>query len=142
MAKGKEAAKFVRFACTLEWANLATPNEMSGKYEFDACGLSPKTIDALEALGIEVKVSEKHPDKGAFVKIRSARPIPAFDTDGDKLDGNNVGNGTKAIVIAGSYDWKFKGKTGTSASCRKLTITDLVEYDGGEPDDSEVEDTL
>lgn len=142
MAK-KEAAKFVRFACVLEWANLSTPNEMSGKYEFDACNLNPKTIEALEALGLEVKVSEKHPDKGAFIKIRSARPIPAYDSEtGEKLDGNTVGNGTKAIVIAGAYEWTFKNKKGISATCRKLTITDLIEYDGAEPDESEVEDTL
>jgi hypothetical protein len=135
-------AKFVRLAATIEWAFLNRTNEYSGKYEFDACNLAPKAVEALEAMGIEVKVSEKRPEKGHYIKCRSSRPIKAVDEDGDPVDGEIVGNGTKAILTIGSYEWKFKGKKGISPTCRKFIVTELVEYDGGDPDEDEIEDAL
>ena len=135
-------AKFVRLAATIEWAFLNRPNEMSGKYEFDACNLAPKAVEALESIGIEVKVSEKRPEKGQYIKCRSSRPIKVIDQEGDPVDPETVGNGTKAILVIGSYDWKFKGKKGTSPTCRKFVITELVEFTGGEPDEDEIEDVL
>lgn len=138
----KDTAKFVRLAATIEWAFLTTPNEMSGKYEFDACNLTPKAVEALESIGVEAKVSEKRPEKGHYIKIRSKRPIKAVDEDGDPVDGEGMGNGTKAILVVGSYDWKFKNKKGTSPTVRKFIVTEFVEYTGGEPGEDEIEDVL
>lgn len=143
MAKAKQqAAKFVRFKAEIYWANLERLGEQSGKYEFNACNLNDKTVEALENLGLEVKMKEKNPEMGRYVTFRSKRPIPAYDEDGDRLDGSLVGNESEAIITAGAYDWEFKGKKGTSATCKKLVITDLKEYTGGPVNEDEVEETL
>lgn len=138
----KKEAKFVRLAATIEWAYLAKPNDMSGKYEFDATRLAPKAVKALEdVLGIQVKVSEEKPEKGSYIKLRSARPIRVYDEDGDEIDNATVGNGTKAILTIGAYDWTFKAKSGTSPTCKKFIVTDLVVFGEGF-NEEEVEEVL
>lgn len=142
MATKQQAAKFIRFKAVIYWAQLAEPNELSGKYEFKACNLNDKTVEAFEALGCTVNVSEKHPEMGQFVVFRSAKPMKAVDEEGDAVQADIIGNGSEAIITAGSYDWKFKNKTGTSATLKKLIITKLEEYAGGDVDEDEVEETL
>jgi hypothetical protein len=52
-----------------------------------------------------------------------------------------VGNGSKAKAVINPYEWKYKNKKGVSPSLRKLVITELIEYGGGNNanlDDDEV----
>lgn len=120
---------------TVYWANLASKNSMSGKYQFDLCNLSSAAVSALEERGM--KPRNKGDEKENFITIRSTHPIRALNTSGDEI-GCLVGNGSQAAVVVGSYDWNnpVTNKLGRSPSCQKLVITDLNEYteQGGDID--------
>ena len=118
----------VKVKAEVMWAFLNKPNEMSGKFQVDLCNLSDKAVGALEEMGIEVKTKE---GKGAYVTSKSTRPIAAYDDGGSLLEGDILGNGSKAAAIITPYAWSFKGKKGVSPSLRKMVITELVPYTGG-----------
>lgn len=118
----------VKIKAEVMWAFLNKPNEMSGKYQVDLCNLSDKAVSALEDMGIEVKTKE---GKGAYVTCKSTRPIAAYDDGGTLIEGDILGNGSKAAVIISPYAWSFKGKKGVSPSLRKMVVTELVPYTGG-----------
>ena len=118
----------VKVKAEVMWAFLNKPNEMSGKYQVDLCNLSDKAVSALEDMGIEVKTKE---GKGAYVTCKSTRPIAAYDDGGTLIEGDILGNGSKAAVIISPYAWSFKGKKGVSPSLRKMVVTELVPYTAG-----------
>jgi hypothetical protein len=118
----------VKVKAEIMWAFLNKPNEMSGKFQVDLCNLSDKAVGALEEMGIEVKTKE---GKGAYVTCKSTRPIAVYDDGGSLLEGDILGNGSKAAAIITPYEWSFKGKKGVSPSLRKMVITELVPYTGG-----------
>jgi hypothetical protein len=95
------------------WASLTRKNEMADAYMVDLCNLSDKAV----------------PEQGKYITCKSQRPIKAFDTDNEEIV-EDIGNGSKAICMIGSYAWTYKNKKGVSPSLTKLVITDLVEYAG------------
>ena len=110
------------------WASLNRKNEMADAYMVDLCNLSDKAVAALEDMGISVQENlEKKPEQGKYITCKSQRPIKAFDTDNEEIV-EDIGNGSKAICMVGSYPWTYKNKKGVSPSLAKLVITDLVEY--------------
>lgn len=128
----------VKLKADVMWAQLDKVNEMSGKYQVNLCNLSDAAVLALEELGIVVAEKE---GQGRFITCKSANPIKAFDADGDEIVGVKVGNGSKAKAVINPYEWKYKNKKGVSPSLRKLVITELIEYGGGNNanlDDDEV----
>lgn len=118
----------VTVAGDMYWCNLTEPNQMSNKYQFDLCNLSERACDALDALGISVKANEKRPEQGAYITLKSSSPISAFTEDGEEID-CRIGNGSKAKVRVGFYDWKYQKKSGRSPSAKRIVVTDLIEYD-------------
>lgn len=129
--------KPVKIKATVMWAFLNTRNEMSGKYQVDLCNISDADAKALKGIGIQVKENENKPEKGKFITCKSVKyEIDAYDAHGDKIEGN-VGNGSQATAVIGTYDWKFKNKIGTSPSLKKLTITELVEYNPSNEEEEE-----
>lgn len=118
---------------TLYWANLTTENEESGKYQVDLGNLSEAAVDKLEEMGLEVNYKE---DRGDYITCKSTRPIRALDAETkEDIAHIGVGNGTKAVAAVGTYEWTYKKKKGVSASLKRLTITDLVQYGGDDVDD-------
>ena len=115
----------VKLKATVMWASLNKPNQMSGKYQVDLCDLSDAAVKALESLGLEVKMKE---GKGHFITAKSTRPIFAYDDGGSPIDGDIVGNGSKANVLVTRYPYNFRGKQGFGASVQKMVVTDLKEY--------------
>jgi len=121
----------LKLKATVYWANLNRKNEMADAYTVDLCNLSDKAVAALEDMGISVQENlEKKPEQGKYITCKSQRPIKAFDTDNDEIV-EDIGNGSKAICMIGSYSWTYKNKKGVSPSLAKLVITDLVEYASG-----------
>ena len=120
----------LKLKCDIYWAQLNRKNEMADAYTVDLCNLSDKAVAALEDMGISVQENaEKKPEQGKYITCKSQKPIKAFDTDGvDVVE--DIGNGSKAICMVGSYAWTYKNKKGVSPSLVKLVITDLVEYAG------------
>lgn len=118
------------------WAELSKANQYSGKYQFNLCNLSDAAVDALEMNGMQVRVNDKKPEQGRYITMRSNRVIPAYNTSGDQLH-EEIGNGSTATVRVGHYDWNSpQGGKGRSPSCMKLTIRDLVVYQGADDGDS------
>lgn len=119
--------QLVPVAATLYWANLDRVNEMSGKYQVDLGNLSEKAVNALEMLGLAV--NNKGDDRGSFITVKSNYPIEPEFVNSDAVDSGMIGNGTKANVGIGFYDWEFRGKKGRSPSVKgKMRITDLHVY--------------
>lgn len=131
----------IKFNATLEWANLTTPNEMSGKYQVDLCNLSDKASNALKAMGLTVRSREDKPEKGNYITCKSTNQIKAVMQDGYDVE-TMVGNGSKAVATVGFYDWTFKGKKGRSPSLKRLTITELVSFEPVDDSLDDVEETL
>ena len=116
------------------WAFLNRTNDMSGKYQVDLCNLSPKAVEALESIGLRVMERE---GKGRFITCKSSHPIKAYDSTGKEMHEVEVGNGSEAVATVGFFEWSFKGKKGVSPSLKKLKITNLVEYSGGDAAEEE-----
>lgn len=126
------------------WAELTTTNKFSGKYQFCLCNLSDAAVEALEMNGMQVRTDDKKPEQGRFITMRSKNPIRAYNTSGDQLN-DSIGNGSTATVRVGHYDWnRPAGGKGRSPSCQKLTIRDLVVYEGSAAadDNSDLEAAL
>ena len=111
---------------TLFWAQLQNKNDLSGKFQVDLCDLSPKAVEQITQMGIEIV--NKGDERANYITCKSQNMIRAYDTNGEEV-GALVGNGTKAKAVIGSYDWTFKTKKGRSPSLQKLVITDLVVFD-------------
>jgi len=116
----------VKVNCTVHWAFLKKPNEMSGKFELVLGNLSDTAVTNLKGAGIKVHYKEDKPEQGNYITCRSTLPIEAVDESGNPVTAL-IGNGSRAIATVGSYEWTFKNKTGVSPALRKIVITELVE---------------
>ena len=132
----------LKLKADIYWASLNRKNEMADAYTVDLCNLSDKAVAALEEMGISVQENaEKKPEQGRYITCKSQRPIKAFDPDNEEIV-EDVGNGSKAICMIGSYAWTYKNKKGVSPSLAKLVITDLVVFAGGGNISADDEDVL
>jgi len=131
----------VKLRADVMWASLNRVNEMSQKYQVDLCNLSDAAVKAFEDMGITCKHKE---EQGYFITCKSNNPIRAYDKDGDLIEGVMIGNGSKAVAMVGSYEWKWKNKEGVSPSLKKLIIEELVAFegDGPEPDEMDEDEIL
>jgi hypothetical protein len=109
------------------WANMDVVNEASGKYQLDLCNLSEAAVAKLKSLNISVL--EKTDGRDSYVTIKSTHTLDAFDVNGERIN-QRIGNGSEALAMLTYYDWPAKFGPGRSASLVKLTITNLVSFDG------------
>jgi hypothetical protein len=100
-------------------------------------------VKALEELGITVRSNaEKRADEGHYITCKSNYKIDAFDSKGDLIPAEvKIANGSKATAVISFYEWNYRGKKGISPSIRKLTITNLIEYNGAKANE-EMDDVL
>ena len=115
----------------LEWAHLAKPNEMSGKFQVDVCQLDKDTVKQLKALGLEVQdgKAKGKEGKGFYVTPKATRPVTIVDAKKNSIDvAESIGNGTTAKVAIRAFDYNYKGKSGVGAGLQAIQIIELVEY--------------
>src|SRR5690242_7095050 len=94
----------------LEWAELTRKNAMSDKYQVVLTQLSDNAVEVLASeLGI-TNVQHRE-DRGNFITVKSSFPIHAYDEAENEMN-EIVGNGTKAVVALGAYEWNYNGKKG------------------------------
>jgi hypothetical protein len=93
-------------------------------------------------MGIEVRTRDDKPEKGNFITCKSSIPIKVFAADGEDLSNVAIGNGSKAVVLLSSYEWKYKNKSGVSPSIKKMVIEELQSYDSPEDGDDDDDDVL
>lgn len=140
-----DTIKPIKVKAELFWAqSMHTPSTMSGKYEVTLANLSEAAVKALETIGLTVRTRADKPDQGFFLVCKSAKfPLQAYDEQGKEIPASvQIANGTKATAVLGAFSWKSPtGKRGTSATMKKLVVTELIEYnaDGATAD---AEDSL
>lgn len=123
--------KPVKVAGELFWSTYMNTfntkfNEDNDKYECTLGGLSAKACEALEELGIKIK--ERDP-MGKYVVGKSKYAFEPVDQDGNPVDINKIGNGTKVVALVSSYRHKMSAKFGAAPSISKLIVTELKVYD-------------
>ena len=122
---------------TAYWASLTRPNEKFEPMWRVDLAVDDKTADDLKSKGIALKetviddttiknvvtfkrkVSKSNGDRNSQPTLVDATKKPL-----DKI----VGNGSKIRVMYKSYDWNYKGKTGTGLDLQAAQVLDLVEY--------------
>ena len=128
----------------VNWANVFTVNEMSGKYSIDVIELTPKQVKDFEKEGVNVREKE---GQGKFVTIKSTGKVPVYDSrrkpwPEDKL----IGNGSVCRVAWSTYDWNKNGKSGRSAGLQAVVVMEHVPYESVDKDELfdglEVEDDV
>jgi len=120
---------------TLYWPWLRTYNPKFGatKYEVDIGNLDKAAIKSLKDIGLEVK--DKGTEMGSFIKAKTKFHVSVTDEDGEEVDAQKVGNGTKAKIEVFAYDSKaFPGKLYNGLS--DIVVTELVVYGGNSDGDA------
>jgi hypothetical protein len=124
-------SKIIKIKATVMWAFLNRRNDLSDSYQVELTNLSNSAVNALEELGVTVNKRDDKPEKGFYIACKSKKyPIGVMDEDGNDLDPDSIGNGTKVIAAISTYEWKFKNKVGVSPTIVKngLVVTELVTY--------------
>ena len=131
--------KSIAIQADIFWACTQHPNPSADKeqYTVNLSNLSDKAAKALEEMGIAVRSdSVKRPDEGKYITCKSNYKIDAFNANGDTIPADiKIANGSKANAIVSFYEWNYRGKKGVSPSLKKLTITDLIEYNANKVDE-------
>jgi len=132
----------VKFNATLMWGYLDKKDEEGspqasqypdGKYKVTLTQLNEAAVNAINSLGLKnPPKAHKAEEHGTVLTPKSNIPIEVVDTDDNPIPGNQVGWGTKASVLLGSYDCKY----GRFATIKKIVVTDLV----APPEPEHVED--
>lgn len=119
------------------WASITRPNEKFEPMWRVDVALSDKDAEDFKSKGVNLKesviedktvnnlvtfkrkVSKANGDRNSQPTLVDAEKKPL-----DKI----VGNGSKVKVMYKSYDWNYKGKTGTGLDLQAVQVVDLIEY--------------
>lgn len=100
-------------------------NEANNKYECTVGQLSDKAVAALTELGIKVK----HKDTmGHYIVAKSKYKFDPKDENGNPIEVEDIGNGTKCTAVISSYEHRMSKAHGNAPSLKLLVITDLKRY--------------
>ena len=136
--------KPVKVSGQLFWANWMKEhnkkfNEDNTKYECTLGTLSDKACEALKGLGIVIKNKDT---MGNYIVGKSKFVFEPVDEEGNPVDINKIGNGTKVTALVSSYRHKMSAKYGAAPSIKKLIVTDLKEYNPSGSDEPKEEEEL
>ena len=122
---------------TAYWASITSPNEKFEPMWRVDVALSDKDAEEFKSKGVNLKesviedktVSNLVTFKRKVSKANGDRNSQPTLVDAEKkpLD-KIVGNGSKVKVMYKSYDWNYKGKTGTGLDLQAVQVVDLIEY--------------
>mgnify|MGYP003628324920 FL=1 len=119
------------------WASIVNPNttfDSDGVYSIDV-SLDAKNKKIAETDGLTIK--NKGDDRGDFVSIKRnvRRKNGDFNTKPTLMDSQKrnmkdtlIGNGSEVSVLYSTYQWEFKGRSGTNADLRAIQVTNLIPY--------------
>jgi len=122
---------------TAYWASITRPNEKFEPMWRVDVALSDKDAEEFKSKGVNLKesvIEDKTVNNLVTFKRkvskangdRNSQPT-LVDADKKPLD-KIVGNGSKVKVMYKSYDWNYKGKTGTGLDLQAVQVVDLIEY--------------
>lgn len=114
-------------------------NEANNKYECTIGQLSDKSVEALQKMGIKIK----HKDNmGSYIVAKSKYKFDPKDEDGNPIDINDIGNGTKCVVLVSAYEHRMSKAHGNAPSVKLIVITDLKKYISEDSLEKEAEESL
>ncbi len=137
--------KPVKIAATLYWTKYMSQfnthfDEDNNRYECTLGDLSEAACEALqEQLDIKIKNKE---GQGNYIVAKSKLGFKPVDMEGNPVDVEKIGAGTKVIALMGSYTHKLSKKHGNAPSLKKLIITELKTYDPAAELKEELEDDM
>ena len=118
-------SEVLKIKATIMYPYLTQPNDRfnpdNPKHEVTFAELSDKAVNAIKGLGMKVYSKE---GMGEKITCKSVLPIRVFDTSGNEIDGDTVGNGSEAIATISFYENKY----GRFPQLSRLVVTKLVEY--------------
>lgn len=134
------------------WACITKPNKETDTFNIDL-SVDNDTAEHLKSLGMN---AAKKKD-GSKVEHEKGKSVFRFKRKTTRKDGTDatppvlvdaqkntitslVGNGSTVKVAFRMYDWKFKGKEGTSADLCGVQVLDLVEFGGSVKDAFDAQD--
>ena len=121
----------VKFNATLMYTYLDKRDEEGspqasqypdGKYKVTLTNLNEAAVAAINSLGLKNPPQFKNDEVGTVLTPKSNLPIEAVDAEGNVIPGGQVGWGSKASILLGSYDCKY----GRFATIKKIVVTELV----------------
>ena len=108
------------------WASIVNPNttfDSDGVYSIDV-SLDAKNKKIAETDGLTIK--NKGDDRGDFVSIK--RNVRRKNSQKRNMKDTLIGNGSEVSVLYSTYQWEFKGRSGTNADLRAVQVTNLIPY--------------
>lgn len=114
-------------------------NAARPKYECTLGNLSQAAAKALTTLGIHVKEKK---GQGLSISGKSNYVFIATGENGEAVDPQVIGNGTKCVALVGSYEHPASAAHGNAASISSVKITKLVTYAGAAEETANVADAL
>ena len=119
------------------WASVMRPNTT---FDSDGVWTVDVSLDAKNkkiAEGDKLTIKNKGDDRGDYVTVRRnvRRKDGSFNKAPQVMDSQKrvmketlIGNGSEVSVLYTTYDWEFKGRSGTNADHRAIQVKNLVPY--------------
>ena len=119
------------------WASVMRPNTT---FDSDGVWTVDVSLDAKNkkiAEGDKLTIKNKGDDRGDYVTVKRnvRRKDGSFNKAPQVMDSQKrvmketlIGNASEISVLYTTYDWEFKGRSGTNADLRAIQIKNLVPY--------------
>ena len=119
------------------WASVMRPNTT---FDSDGVWTVDVSLDAKNkkiAEGDKLTIKNKGDVRGDYVTVRRnvRRKDGSFNKAPQVMDSQKrvmketlIGNGSEVSVLYTTYDWEFKGRSGTNADLRAIQVKNLVPY--------------
>ena len=119
------------------WASVMRPNTT---FDSDGVWTVDVSLDAKNkkiAEGDKLTIKNKGDDRGDYVTVKRnvRRKDGSFNKAPQVMDSQKrvmketlIGNGSEVSVLYTTYDWEFKGRSGTNADLRAIQVKNLVPY--------------
>jgi hypothetical protein len=101
-------------------------NPDNDRYEAVVGNISDEDVKKLGTLGIKIKNKE---GQGNFILAKSKYEFAPTTPSGDKVEIDEIGNGTKVEVELSSYNHRMSAMHGNAPSIKKITVTALEKYE-------------
>lgn len=121
------------------WAKIVGDRQLTSNYEGTgkqwAYDLEPDDVSFLKDAGLIDRLKDGPDDRGPFLSLKKPEvnkdggknsPINIYDSEGERWDDRNIGNGSRVVAKLVIMDWG-KGKK-SSIWTQALRVDELVEY--------------
>jgi len=101
-------------------------NANNDRFEAVVANISDADVKKLTSLGIKIKNKE---GQGNYIVGKSKYEFAPVTPSGEKVDINDIGNGTEVEVDLSSYSHPMSSLHGNAPSIKKITVTKLEKYE-------------